>query len=128
MLPKWDRVILVLHKYITYVMYIIDHLHSRVRSRNPDLNQLSFFFSPLPPLSSCSSLLPLPLLFVLFLLHPVSLQLTDGFVSPNARRKVLAGIVMTSSADDEEAVSTAKVISLGTGTKCINGEYMSDKV
>lgn len=54
-------------------------------------------------------------------------ELTDGFVSPNARRKVLAGIVMTSSADDEEAASTAKVISLGTGTKCINGEYMSDK-
>ena len=49
-------------------------------------------------------------------------------MSPNARRKVLAGIVMTSSADDEEAASTAKVISLGTGTKCINGEYMSDKV
>jgi len=54
-------------------------------------------------------------------------ELTDGFVSPNARRKVLAGIVMTSSADDETAASTAKVISLGTGTKCINGEYMSDK-
>ena len=58
----------------------------------------------------------------------LSLQLTDGFVSPNARRKVLAGIVMTSSADDDQAASTAKVISLGTGTKCINGEYMSDKV
>jgi len=54
-------------------------------------------------------------------------ELTDGFVSPNARRKVLAGIVMTSSADDDQAASTAKVISLGTGTKCINGEYMSDK-
>jgi len=55
-------------------------------------------------------------------------ELTDNFVSPNARRKVLAGIVMTSSAEDgEAAAATAKVISIGTGTKCINGEYMSDQ-
>ncbi|KAM7133503.1 double-stranded RNA-specific editase 1 isoform 2-T4 [Molossus nigricans] len=36
-------------------------------------------------------------------------DLTENFSSPHARRKVLAGIVMT------------------TGTKCINGEYMSDR-
>ncbi|XP_066301174.1 double-stranded RNA-specific editase 1-like isoform X2 [Branchiostoma lanceolatum] len=52
-------------------------------------------------------------------------ELTNGFTSPHARRKVLAGMVMTKGTDVETA--DARVISLATGTKCINGEYMSDQ-
>lgn len=95
-------------------------------------------------------------------------DLTDNFSSPHARRKVLAGVVMTtgtirgylgpppsgvkqtragqhlstpsaqlgfcqprlshcSTAPAGTDVKDAKVISVSTGTKCINGEYMSDR-
>ncbi|XP_076027706.1 double-stranded RNA-specific editase 1-like [Genypterus blacodes] len=50
-------------------------------------------------------------------------ELTDDFTSPLARRKVLAGVVMTTGAD----VTEAQVICVSTGTKCINGEYVSDR-
>jgi len=48
--------------------------------------------------------------------------LTNNLMSPYARRKVLAGIVMTTNYNQENA----QVICITTGTKCLSGEYMSD--
>ncbi|KAK2880206.1 double-stranded RNA-specific editase 1-like [Channa argus] len=50
-------------------------------------------------------------------------DLTDNFMSPHAQGKVLAGVVMTTGKDVKEA----QVICLSSGTKCINGEYISDR-
>lgn len=50
------------------------------------------------------------------------LQSTSG--DEPLRRKVLASIVMTSRGDSDQKF---EVISLGTGTKFISGEYMSDQ-
>lgn len=66
-------------------------------------------------------------------------ELTNNFASPYARRKVLAGVVMTTGGGAEtggvaldaadstggRSVPDAQVICVTTGTKCINGEYMS---
>lgn len=48
--------------------------------------------------------------------------LTDNLTSSYARRKVLAGIVM--SVDDNK--DNDVVIAVTTGTKCVSGEYLSD--
>lgn len=50
-------------------------------------------------------------------------ELTDGFSSPHARRKVLAGFVMTVGED----IRNSQVVALATGTKCVNGEYISGR-
>jgi double stranded RNA-specific editase B len=50
-------------------------------------------------------------------------ELTDNLKSPYARRKVLAGFVLTRDNNFNEG----QVICVATGTKCIFGEYMSEK-
>lgn len=47
-------------------------------------------------------------------------EVTVGIENYN-RRKVLAGIVMIENCD----IATARVISVSTGTKCVNGEHLS---
>lgn len=48
------------------------------------------------------------------------MEITVGLDS-YSRRKVLAGIVMIENDD----LSLAKVVTVSTGTKCVNGEHMS---
>lgn len=48
------------------------------------------------------------------------MEITVGIENYN-RRKVLAGIVMIES----DNLNTAKVVTVSTGTKCVNGEHMS---
>ncbi|XP_029942970.1 double-stranded RNA-specific editase 1-like [Salarias fasciatus] len=48
-------------------------------------------------------------------------ELTDNFTSPHARRKVLAGVVMTTGPD----VRQAQVICVSTGSKCISSDHLS---
>ncbi|XP_036375146.1 double-stranded RNA-specific editase B2-like [Megalops cyprinoides] len=50
-------------------------------------------------------------------------ELADSCSPLHARHKVLAGIVMTRGLD----IRQAQVVALSTGTKCINGEYISDQ-
>ena len=50
-------------------------------------------------------------------------ELTNNFSNQYARRKVLAGIVMTTGPDTDNA----QVVCVSTGTKCVNGEHMSER-
>lgn len=59
--------------------------------------------------------------------HPTPRMVLDKFAEVTVgienynRRKVLAGIVMIENCD----INSAKVISVSTGTKCVNGEHLS---
>ena len=50
-------------------------------------------------------------------------DLTEGLTTTYARRKVLAGIIQTTGED----LASARVLCISTGTKCINGEYLSQR-
>ncbi|XP_076437399.1 LOW QUALITY PROTEIN: double-stranded RNA-specific editase 1-like [Babylonia areolata] len=56
-------------------------------------------------------------------------ELTNNFTSQTARRKVLAGVVMTLNPDlvPQCVGPPSQVICVSTGTKCINGEYLSSQ-
>ena len=59
------------------------------------------------------------------LVHDKLSELTDNLRSQYARRRVLAGLVLTQG--DEKEPKEGTVVAIATGTKCINGEYLSDK-
>ena len=61
------------------------------------------------------------------LVHDKLSELTDNLRSQYARRRVLAGLVMTQGEEKEKEPKEGTVIAIATGTKCINGEYLSDK-
>jgi double stranded RNA-specific editase B len=56
------------------------------------------------------------------LVHNKFSCLTSQLTSPTARRKVMSGIVMTSEVPENDTV-----ICVTTGTKCIVGDYLSDR-
>ena len=49
-------------------------------------------------------------------------EMIVGQASSHSRRKVLAGVVMSK---DGDTMDDMEVISVTTGTKCVNGEHMS---
>ena len=73
--------------------------------------------APIPPIAD----------HIASLVHEKFDSLTTDFRRPYARRKVLAGVVMTTKVDESGGsdMKSAKVVCLATGTKCVNGEYMS---
>ncbi|CAO1393500.1 unnamed protein product [Diamesa hyperborea] len=74
-------------------------------------------------LMKCGSDVELPQTFADVIGRLISAKYEELMVGNEtyARRKVLAGIVLTYGSD----VNSAKVISVTTGTKCISGEYIS---
>jgi double stranded RNA-specific editase B len=83
------------------------------------------YFAALQPLASDTSLkLPQSLAdHVAKVVLDKFADLTNNFTETTARRKVLAGFVMSTGSE----LNDVQVISLATGTKCINGEYISDQ-
>ncbi|XP_061111567.1 double-stranded RNA-specific editase B2-like [Conger conger] len=81
--------------------------------------------TPCPPPSRRKGLLlPQDLADSMFRLVMEKYQDLAGSCPPLcARQKVLAGVVMTRGLD----IRQAQVVALSTGTKCISGEYMSDR-
>uniref|UniRef100_A0A665XFJ1 Adenosine deaminase RNA specific B2 (inactive) n=1 Tax=Echeneis naucrates TaxID=173247 RepID=A0A665XFJ1_ECHNA len=72
----------------------------------------------LPPVSTA------PARSIFHLVREKYAELTDGcFSTSHARHKVLAGIVMTRGLD----LQSAQVVSLATGTKCLDPDNVSDR-
>jgi double stranded RNA-specific editase B len=75
-------------------------------------------------IKGCSQNVELPQTFADVIGRLVSTKYEELMVGNEvyARRKVLAGIVLTVGSD----IKSARVISVTTGTKCISGEYISE--